>query len=142
MKLDEDDKIIGVTICREDQDIILSTKLGKCIRFMSKKLRIFKGRSSKGIKGIELGDSDKVISLSVLDSVDINPKVAKKLLKNGSDDKNKKSEIALFELENLPGCSRNEPGQLWEKIFSEIFVDFRQNFRVVARFRPKITIFH
>ena len=93
MKLDSDDTIIGVRICREDQDIILSTKLGKCIRFMSKKLRIFKGRSSKGIKGIELGDSDKVISLSVLDSIDINPKLAKKLLKNGSDDKNKKSEV-------------------------------------------------
>ena len=93
MKLDEDDKIIGVKICREDQDIILSTKLGKCIRFMSKKLRIFKGRSSKGIKGIELGTNDRVISLSVLDTVDINPKIAKKLLKNGSDDKSKKSEI-------------------------------------------------
>ena len=66
MKLDEDDKIIGVKICREDQDIILSTKLGKCIRFMSKKLRIFKGRSSKGIKGIELAPNDKVISLSIL----------------------------------------------------------------------------
>ncbi len=93
MKLDSDDTIIGVKICREDQDIVLSTKLGKCIRFMSKKLRIFKGRSSKGIKGIELGDSDKVISLSVLDYVDINPKIAKKILKNGSDDKNKKSEV-------------------------------------------------
>ena len=93
MKLDEDDKIIGVKICREDQDIILSTKLGKCIRFMSKKLRIFKGRSSKGIKGIELGTGDKVISLSVLNSIDINPKIAKKLLKNGSSDKAKKSEI-------------------------------------------------
>ena len=55
MKLDEGDKIIGVKICKEDQDIILSTHLGKCIIFMSKKLRIFKGRSSKGIKGIELG---------------------------------------------------------------------------------------
>ena len=93
MKLDTDDTIIGVKICREDQDIILSTRLGKCIRFMSKKLRIFKGRSSKGIKGIELGNDDKVISLSVLDSTDINPKVAKKILKNGSTDKDKKSEI-------------------------------------------------
>ena len=92
MKLDGDDKIIGVTICREDQDIVLSTQLGKCIRFMSKKLRIFKGRSSKGIKGIELASGDKVISLSVLDAVDINPKTAKKLLKNGSADKDKKSE--------------------------------------------------
>ena len=93
MKLDPSDKIIGVKICKEDQDIILSTKLGKCIRFMSKKLRIFKGRSSKGIKGIELSDEDKVISLSVLDSNDINPKIARKLLKNGSSDKDKKSEI-------------------------------------------------
>ena len=48
---------------------------------MSKKLRIFKGRSSKGIKGIELGDNDKVISLSVLNNVDINPKTAKKITK-------------------------------------------------------------
>ena len=93
MKLDEDDKIIGVRICKEDQDIILSTRLGKCIRFMSKKLRIFKGRSSKGIKGIELGSNDKVISLSVLDAVDISPKIAKNLLKNGSADKAKRSEI-------------------------------------------------
>jgi len=93
MKLDSDDKIIGVKICREDQDIILSTRLGKCIRFMSKKLRIFKGRSSKGIKGIELGNDDKVISLSVLDSSGINPKTAKNLLKNGSGDKNKRSEV-------------------------------------------------
>ena len=54
MKLDSNDKIVGVKICKEDQDIILSTKLGKCIRFESKKLRVFKGRSSKGIKGINL----------------------------------------------------------------------------------------
>ena len=94
MKLDEDDKIIGVKICREDQDVILSTKLGKCIRFMSKKLRIFKGRSSKGIKGIDLAQGDSVISLSVLDSTDIKPNTAKKLLQNGSADKNKKFEVA------------------------------------------------
>ena len=62
----EDDKIIGVKICRDDQDIMLSTQLGKCIRFKSKKLRLFKGRSSKGIKGIQLNDNDKVISLSIL----------------------------------------------------------------------------
>jgi len=93
MKLDDDDKIIGIKICREDQDIILSTQQGKCIRFMSKKLRVFKGRSSKGIKGIELSSADKVISLSIVDNVNIKPKVAKNLLKNGSADKTKKSEI-------------------------------------------------
>ncbi len=48
-ELDNNDKIVGVKICKDDQDIILSTKLGKCIRFESKRLRVFKGRSSKGI---------------------------------------------------------------------------------------------
>ena len=67
MKLDNNDKIVGVKICKDDQDIILSTKLGKCIRFESKKLRIFKGRSSKGIKGIKLGSSDQIVSLSIID---------------------------------------------------------------------------
>ena len=68
MKLDQDDKIIGVKILKDDQDVLLTTKFGKCIRFMSKKLRIFKGRSSKGIKGIELAKDDKAISLAVLDN--------------------------------------------------------------------------
>ena len=64
MKLDQDDRIIGVKICREDQDILLSTQFGKCIRFKSKKLRLFKGRASKGIKGIQLSEKDKVISIN------------------------------------------------------------------------------
>ncbi len=89
MKLDNNDKIVGVKICKDDQDIILSTKLGKCIRFESKKLRIFKGRSSKGIKGIELAPNDQIVSLSIIDSDKIN-----KSLKNGKD---KKSEIAATE---------------------------------------------
>jgi len=67
MKLDNDDKIIGVKICKDDQDIILNTKLGKCIRFESKKLRVFKGRSSKGIRGINLAEKDNIVSLSIID---------------------------------------------------------------------------
>ncbi len=67
MKLDNDDKIIGVKICKDDQDIILNTKLGKCIRFESKKLRVFKGRSSKGIRGINLAEKDSIVSLSIID---------------------------------------------------------------------------
>ena len=85
MKLDENDKIIGVEKCREDQDIILGTKFGKCIRFMSKKLRLFKGRSSKGIRGIDLAKDDKVISLSIIDNVNKIPENSFK--KNGSDKK-------------------------------------------------------
>ena len=84
MKLDEDDKIIGVKICKDDQDILLSTKLGKCIRFKSKKLRLFKGRASKGIKGVKLNDQDKVISLSILE----NPTISSKIINNDKKIKN------------------------------------------------------
>ena len=78
MKLDQDDKIIGVKICKDEQDILLSTQHGKCIRFKSKKLRLFKGRSSKGIKGIQLKENDKIISLSILENTQIIPKTVKK----------------------------------------------------------------
>ena len=57
---------------------MLSTQFGKCIRFKSKKLRLFKGRSSKGIKGLKLNDNDKVISLSILDNSQIDNKIINK----------------------------------------------------------------
>ncbi len=89
MKLDTNDKIVGVKICKDDQDVILSTKFGKCIRFEAKKLRIFKGRSSKGIKGIELAPSDQIVSLSVINN--------DKMSKNGKKSKDEKSEIKAKE---------------------------------------------
>ena len=85
MKLDTNDKIIGVMICKDDQDIMLSTKQGKCIRFESKKLRIFKGRSSKGIRGINLKDNDSIVSLSIIDKDPVK--------NNKKTDKISKSEI-------------------------------------------------
>jgi len=73
MKLDANDKIVGVEICQDNQDIMLSTNNGKCIRFQCKKLRIFKGRSSKGIRGIDLAPNDEVVSLSIVNQ-EINKK--------------------------------------------------------------------
>ena len=89
MKLDYNDKIIGVKICKDDQDVILSTKFGKCIRFESKKLRVFKGRSSKGIRGINLKQNDNIVSLSIINHDNI--KKSEKL------DKNKKAELKAKE---------------------------------------------
>ena len=89
MKLDNNDKIVGVKICQDDQDIILSTKFGKCIRFEAKKLRVFKGRSSKGIKGIDLAQNDEIVSLSVINN--------DKIKKNGKKSKDEKSEIKAKE---------------------------------------------
>jgi len=96
MKLETNDKIVGVKICRDDQDIMMSTKKGKCIRFMAKKLRLFKGRSSKGIRGILLSENDKVISLSILDS----PKIDSKLIKKNEKIKNGLNKFILSITEN------------------------------------------
>ncbi len=96
MKLETNDKIVGVKICRDDQDIMLSTKKGKCIRFMSKKLRLFKGRSSKGIRGIQLAGDDKVISLSILD----NPKIDSKTIKKNEKIKTGLNKFILSVTEN------------------------------------------
>ena len=89
MKLDDGDKIVGVKICKDDQDIILSTKFGKCIRFKAKKLRVFKGRSSKGIRGINLHDKDTIVSLSIIDHDSSK--------KNGKLNKDVRSEIKAKE---------------------------------------------
>jgi DNA gyrase subunit A len=99
MKLDNDDKIIGVKICKDDQDIILSTNLGKCIRFKSKKLRIFKGRSSKGIKGINLADKDSVVSLSII-NYDSKKKTNSKLNKDDKSEIKAKEKFILSITEN------------------------------------------
>ena len=95
MKLDPNDKIVGVEICKDDQDIMLSTKNGKCIRFESKKLRIFKGRSSKGIKGIELAPNDEIVSLSI-----INQEKGKKNNKDKKEDLTKNERFILSITEN------------------------------------------
>ena len=89
MKLDSDDRIVGVKICTDDQDIMLNTKFGKCIRFESKKLRVFKGRSSKGIRGINLSEKDTIVSLSIIDKDDIK--------KSKSKTKDEKSEVKAKE---------------------------------------------
>ena len=98
MKLDSDDKIIGVKICTDDQDIMLNTKFGKCIRFESKKLRIFKGRSSKGIRGINLSEKDTIVSLSIIDHDDI--KKNKKKTKDEKSEHKAKEKFILSITEN------------------------------------------
>ena len=80
MKLDPNDKIIGVKICREDQDIILSSLNGKSIRFNVEKIRLFKGRSSKGIRGINLKEKDMIVSLSTIDKDTKNGKKGDKFI--------------------------------------------------------------
>ncbi len=67
MKLEEEgERLIGVQPARADQDVLLSTRNGKCIRFAVTDVRVFASRNSTGVRGIKLAEGDEVISLSML----------------------------------------------------------------------------
>ena len=81
MKLSDSNKIVGVKICTENDDVLLSTKEGKCIRTPVSKLRTTKSRSSIGVRGIKLAENDSIISLSILSHLDVTSSEAKAYLK-------------------------------------------------------------
>jgi len=73
MKLDEGDAIAGAQLCRETDDVLLTTGEGQAIRFPVTDVRIFKGRESTGVRGIKLEGDDRIISLAILRHMDATP---------------------------------------------------------------------
>ncbi len=84
MKLAADDGIVGVQTCTERDDILLTTRMGKCIRFPTSDVRVFKGRDSTGVRGIRLAEGDSVVSLSLLHHSDASSEEARAYLKQAS----------------------------------------------------------
>jgi len=70
MKLDEGDHIVDVATCSSTDNILLTTALGQCIRFEVEDVRVFKGRDSTGVRGINLATGDRVIGMSILQHVE------------------------------------------------------------------------
>tara|TARA_A100001011_G_scaffold400705_1_gene517773 strand:+ start:4224 stop:6884 length:2661 start_codon:yes stop_codon:yes gene_type:complete len=84
MKLDNNDKLIQVLLVGNEKDIILSTSKGKCVRFSSDDVRVFSGRTSMGVRGIRLQNNDRIISASILNSIDIKTDEREEYLKYSS----------------------------------------------------------
>lgn len=70
MKLDDNEAIVDVQICTERDDVLLTAAGGQCIRFPVTDVRVFTGRTSMGVRGIALGEGDRVISLAILRHVE------------------------------------------------------------------------
>jgi DNA gyrase subunit A len=79
-----DDGIVGVQTCTELDDVLLTSRLGKCIRFPLTDVRVFKGRDSTGVRGIKLAESDEVVSLSLLHHSDATSAEARSYLKQSA----------------------------------------------------------
>ena len=67
MKL-ENERLIAVSLCKAGMDILISTKLGKSVRFPVDSLRVFSSRNSVGVRAIKLIGDDEVISMAVLNN--------------------------------------------------------------------------
>jgi DNA gyrase subunit A len=63
---DADDRLIGVALLTEQDDVLLATRQGKAIRFKGDDVREFQSRNSTGVRGMTLKGDDAVISLSIL----------------------------------------------------------------------------
>ncbi|MEM6603620.1 MAG: DNA gyrase subunit A [Pseudomonadota bacterium] len=71
MKLGEGETLVGVRICHDENDVLLTSASGRAIRFQATSIRLFKGRDSNGVRGIRLAEGDRVVSVGVLHSCDI-----------------------------------------------------------------------
>ncbi|GGE34156.1 DNA gyrase subunit A [Marinicauda pacifica] len=84
MKLDEGSRILDVRLCNENQDVLLVSSAGKAIRFPVTDVRVFAGRSSTGVRGIRLKGDDRLISMAILNHVDVTPDEARAYLKHAT----------------------------------------------------------
>jgi DNA gyrase subunit A len=84
MKLENGEKLIDVKIARDDEDVLLATRMGRAIRFEVEDLRVFSGRTSTGVRGVRLGANDEVISMSILKHIEATPEERTAYLKRAS----------------------------------------------------------
>ena len=69
IRMDEDDTLVNVAACSEDDHILLASKKGKAVRFPVSAVRVFRSRTSDGVRGMKLASGDKVISMTILHGI-------------------------------------------------------------------------
>jgi DNA gyrase subunit A len=70
IRLDEDDALVSVLLCKDEDHVFLATAKGKAIRFPSNLLRVFKSRTSDGVRGVKISKDDYVISMTILHGIE------------------------------------------------------------------------
>ena len=111
------DGILGVATCSEDDDVLLTTAGGQCIRFPATDIRVFAGRSSTGVRGIALGDGDHVISMTILAHTEATPGERTAYLKRASAGR-RADEVAD---DDLPAVMPDEEGNVEEALSDDRF---------------------
>ena len=93
IKLDSEDQLIGIKLANYEDDVLLSTKNGKCLRFPLEKLRLFTGLNSSGVRGIKLEKNNHVISQAILKHSKIDINVRQDYLRAASENRKNTSSL-------------------------------------------------
>ena len=94
IKLDPSDQLIGIKLANQDDDMLLSSKNGKCLRFPLAKLRLFSGLNSSGVKGIKLEKNNYVISQAILKHSKIDMNIRQDYLRAASENRKNASSLS------------------------------------------------
>jgi DNA gyrase subunit A len=100
MKLAEGEGILDVQVCSEKDDVLLTTAWGQCIRFAVTDVRVFQGRTSMGVRGINLADGDRVISQSIVRHLDVSAEERMAYLKRANAVRRSQNGEELEEAQN------------------------------------------
>ena len=142
MKLEGDEALIGVALCNEKDDILLSTKDGKCIRFPVEKLRVFQSRNSTGVRGIKLEEGNKVIALSIIKHANEESEIKDKYLKIDIDKRQALRDALIFNKklqDNPPEDLLTQPMPIPEIKGSELDQDLIEKMAIDEEFILTIT---
>ncbi|MBT3901577.1 MAG: DNA gyrase subunit A [Pelagibacteraceae bacterium] len=93
IKLDSKDQLIGIKLANHEDDVLLSTKNGKCLRFPLEKLRLFTGLNSSGVRGIKLEKNNHVISQAILKHSKIDINIRQDYLRAASENRKNTSSL-------------------------------------------------
>jgi len=93
IKLASNDQLIGIKLANQEDDILLSSKNGKCLRFPLEKLRLFSGLNSSGVKGINLEKNNHVISQAILKHSKIDMNIRQEYLRAASNNRKRSSNL-------------------------------------------------
>ena len=109
MKLEDDsDAIVDVQLCAPEDDVLLTTALGQCIRFSVDDVRVFTGRTSTGVRGIKLGAGDALIAMSVLGQIDVTPAEGRAYIKRANAARRAEGDETVEEAEDDTGADDGE----------------------------------
>ncbi|WP_414639905.1 DNA gyrase subunit A [Arenibaculum sp.] len=121
MKLEEEgERLIAVRTASDQDDVLLATRGGRCIRFSVEDVRIFSGRTSTGVRGIRIAEGDEVIAMSVLGHVDASPDERAAYLRQANALRRAAGEEAASDEHPDPDAEPSEALVLTQERFDEL----------------------